>query len=279
MAEEREVASGDVGSGGDLVRLKSLRIKLEQLQKDLNQYVKALVAAVEGRHFDANGVLATGRGLRQRLAEDLSSAAADIGATQLEAQVEEALRTARLYYREELERELDRAGIARAGQWPTYVLGNLVHLSLDLDRGVATLDRKKLPTLEPGKITELVRTGLAKLLERSFTPEEFLSLLRAAYDQVTRQAGRALGDYAAIQDVLQSLSTTLKESGGDLRYSEAKLAADLWKVMRERRAMTEDGMILDLSPAQDAAQGIFVPDQSGGNYMAALRFVPGGRDV
>jgi len=279
MPEENELASEGLGSVGDLARLKSLRIRLERLQKGLNQYMKALVAEMEGRHFDANGVLATAQGLSQRLAADLSTAAADVESTQLEEQVEKALRSARLYYREELERELDLAGVARAGQWPTYVLGNLLHLSLDLDGGVATLDRKKVPTLEPGKIAELVRAGLAKLLERSFSSGEFLSLLRSAYDHVTRQAGRALGDYAAIQDVLQCLGSTLKESGGDLQYSEAKLAADLWKLMQERRVMTEDGRILDLSPAQDAARGIFVPDQSGGNYMAALRFVTGGRDV
>src|SRR6266852_3228196 len=77
MPEENELASEGLGSVGDLARLKSLRIRLERLQKGLNQYMKALVAEMEGRHFDANGVLATAQGLSQRLAAELSTAAAD----------------------------------------------------------------------------------------------------------------------------------------------------------------------------------------------------------
>jgi hypothetical protein len=256
--------------GGDGIR--ELLILLEELKKDVDRYMRIAAAAEDGRHLDAAQGLRRAPNLSSRLVQALTTAAGAVQALPLESNVRDAARRARLHYRETLERHLDEAALARSGQWPSYVIADVLRLQFDLERGEVALNAKGLETLDPARVVEHIKARLAELFDKSLDASEFLSLLKAAHDQVTAAHGRGMGDYANIREVFAAVRTAIEGSGRDRRYTEAKFGADLYRLQRDGRATTPDGLLLELSPAQNAAGGLYVPAKGGGNYIAALRF-------
>jgi hypothetical protein len=252
--------------------LRDLLTRLVELKKEIERYARVTSAAVEGRHLDADQMLRRAPKLSFRLTEALAKTAEQIREYPLEGQVRDAARRARLGYHEALERLLDDSDLPCSGQWPSYTIADVLRLQVDLERGEATLNGKALGTVEPTRIVEHVTARLAELLDRPFDAADFLSLLRAAHEQTAAAQGRSFGEYVDIREVFAAVRAMMEQSGRDRRYSEAKFGADLYRLYRDGRPTTPEGLTLELSPAQNAAGGLYIPARGGGNYIAALRF-------
>jgi hypothetical protein len=254
--------------------LKQLLLVLEGLKKEMDRYLRVAAAGAEERYLDAAQVMKRAPNITQRLLESLAASTSAVQAFPLESNVRDAAKRVRLYYHETLERCFYQAALKHSGQWPSYVVGDVVRLHVDLEHGDAIIDGKRAGTLEPVRLGELLKVRLGELLEKSFDASAFLSRLRGAHEQVAAAQGRPIGDYTDIRQVFTALRAEM-EPRGRSRYSEAKFGADLYRLCREGRPKTSDGLVLELSPAQDAAGGLYIPAQGGGNYIAALRFVGG----
>jgi hypothetical protein len=209
--------------GGDGIR--ELLILLEELKKDVDRYMRIAAAAEDGRHLDAAQGLRRAPNLSSRLVQALTTAAGAVQALPLESNVRDAARRARLHYRETLERHLDEAALARSGQWPSYVIADVLRLQFDLERGEVALNAKGLETLDPARVVEHIKARLAELFDKSLDASEFLSLLKAAHDQVTAAHGRGMGDYANIREVFAAVRTAIEGSGRDRRGRPVSTAA------------------------------------------------------
>lgn len=272
MDDIRVAAAERSGALKEDMQLQELLTSLEELNKEIERYTCAATAAAGGRHLDAYQTLHRAPNLSSRLAGALMKTAEQIQGFPLEARVGDAARRARLVFHEELERLLDDAALPRIGRWPSYTVADVVRLHVDLERGEATVNGKALGTVEPARIVEQVTTRLAELLERPFNPADFLSLLEAAHKRTAVAQGRSFGEYVDIREVFDIVRALMKRSGRDRRYSEAKFGADLYRLGSDGRPTTADGLTLELSPAQNAAGGLYIPAKGGGNYIAALRF-------
>jgi len=250
---------------------------LGKLKKQAEQYTRLASAAADGRYLDAERALKRTPNPTSRFLELLGNLQEAIQNLSLESTVLELSKRARLRYHETLEQCFDQASLQRSGQWPTYVISDTVRVHIDLDRVEAIVDGKKVGTLEPGRIIEQVKVRLKELFNVSFDPEVFLSLLRSGYDKVAEKYGQTLGGYVDLREVFAIVRTEMEHRGG--RYPESKFAADLYQLCSKGMTTTPDRLRLEFSPAQNAAGGLYIPAQGGGNYIASLRFVRKQNDV
>lgn len=257
----------------DQDRLELLTI-FNNLKKELDRYLRLASLSADGRHLDAAQALQRTPDLTASLLKSLTAATRIVQNFPLDSNIREAAKHARLHYHETLERYLDQTALQRRGQWPSYVIADILRLQINIERNEALIDGKKAGTLEPTRLVDSIRDRLEELLEESFDTISFLSLLRGAHEQVTAVHGRSVGDYADIRDIYDVIRAQ-KEGPGSSKYSETKFGADFYRLYSEGRPRTSDGLVLELSPAQNAAGGLYIPARDGGNYIAALRFVGG----
>ena len=252
----------------DLTRLNST---LLELKKQLDRYSRLTSLAVEGRDLDAQQMLSRTGNPVPRLLESLTATKAAVESFPVQSHVQEAANRSKLHYHETLERVLDESGLRRNGQWPSYVIEDVVRLELNLERYEALIDGKGAGSLEPTRLVERIKTRLSELFDESLDVVAFLGSLQRAQEKVATDQGQAPTDYIDIRKVYGVI-----RSGGERgRYSEDKFGADVYRLFCKGRLQTRDGLTLELSPAQSASGGIYIPAPSGGNYIAALRFIDG----
>lgn len=242
------------------------------LKRLVDLYAKAAAAAAEGHYLDAGQVLRRNGDLSRRLGRALRDAAKTLPEAGLENIVQEREALARRRLKSDFEAGLEQAGLSWFGEWPTYVIESVVRLTIDLLRGDATLDGKSLGTIEPTRVVPAAKQRSVELIDRAFDPDEFRRVLQEAYTTEASRRGTAFGAFVAVQPLYLRVRQRFMDMGADKQYSEAKFAVDLYRL----RQADIIGSALHLSPAQDASGGLYVPSGSGGNYIAALRFVDGG---
>ena len=252
--------------------INGLATELLQIRNGLDKYLKILKALTEERYLDAEQLLGRNKSLPTKLAKGITDSVALISQFDIGTAVASHAASSRLYYRDAFERSLNKLGLHWSGTWPSYNVGDLVRVEFDLGSHTALLDGKRPTSLEPHLIAQQISRRISHLLDRSRNPREFLRLVRETYDAQIASLGEVPGTYADIREILKKLKQALK-SRGDKRYAEGQFSADLYRVIQQGSPICEDGAILQLSPAQDAAGGIYVPAPEGGNYIAALRFV------
>lgn len=246
---------------------------MSETREKIDYYLRLMKAISLGHYYDAYQLLKRSPDISLKLAELLSKSAIEMRSLPLESNLQEVVKRLRLHYHEDLENEFDKLSIRRSGQWPSYVLGDVLRLRIDLQRGVATLENKKLGTLEPSLIVEQVKSKLDELFSRPFNASEYLLLLRSASRKIASTQGRESDEYIDIRDVFAFVRTHMKQYGHVRRYNETKFQADIYRLLRDRRPITEDGFELELSPAQNATGGMYIQTTDTGNYIAAIRFV------
>ncbi len=249
-----------------------LATELLQMRNGLDKYLKILKAITEERYLDAEQLLGRNKSLSAKLSKSVADSVALISQFDLGTAVASQAASSRLYYRDTFERLLNKLALQWNGTWPTYTVGDLVRVEFDLGSHRALLDGKRLTSLEPHVVAQQISRRISLLLERSRVPREFLRLVRETYDAYIASLGEVPGTYADIREILKRVKQALK-TRSDKRYAEDQFSTDLYRVIQQGAPTCEDGAILQLSPAQDAAGGIYVPAPGGGNYIAALRFV------
>lgn len=257
----------------DYINTKAITSLMSETKERIDYCLRLMKAISLGHYYDAYQLLKRSPDINLKLAELLSKSAIEMRSLPLESNLQEVVKKLRLHYHEDLENEFNKFSIRRSGQWPSYVLGDVLRLRIDLQRGVATLENKKLGTLEPSLIVEQVKSKLDELFSRPFNASEYLLLLRSASEKITSAQGREPDEYIDIRDVFAFVRTHMKQYGHDRRYNETKFQADIYRLLRDRRPITEDGFELELSPAQNATGGMYIQTTDTGNYIAAIRFV------
>ena len=243
-------------------------------KEQMDRYIKLMSIAADGRYFDAVQALQRTGNPTSALLDSLVAVRTAVETFPLEWSFRESVQQSRLYYREILERQLDQDNLGRSGQWPSYVIEDIIRLQVNLEQDEALIDGKRVGTIEPSRVVGRVRTRLDELFDESFEAPVFMDALRTAQKEIATDQSLSAGDYVDIRKVYGKIRSQV-ESG---RYSEAKFGADLYRLGRDGRPKTSDGLVLELSPAQNASGGLYIPARGGGNYIAALRFVGGKAD-
>lgn len=252
--------------------IHGLATELLQIRSGLDKYLKILKAITEERYLDAEQLLGRNKNLPVKLSKEITDSVALISQFDIRTAVASRAASSRLYYREAFERSLNKPGLHWSGTWPTYTVGDLVRVEFDLGSHKALIDGTRATSLEPDFIAQQISRRISRLLDRSRVHQEFLRLLRETYDAQIASLGEVHGTYADIRETFKKLKQALK-ARSNKRYDEDQFSVDLYRVIQQGPPICEDGAMLQLSPAQDAAGGIYVPASGGGNYIAALRFV------
>ncbi len=239
------------------------------MKEHLDRYIKLLSIAADGRYFDAVQSIQRTGNPTESLLDSLVAARTEVEAFPLETSLRGSVQECRLYYREILERQLDRKGLGRSGQWPSYVIEDVIRLQVNLERDDALIDGKKVGTIEPVRVVDRIRARLDELFDESFEAPVFLDTLRLAHGEIAHDQSLSIGEYVDIRKIYGKIRSQMEKG----RYSEAKFGADLYRLGLDGRPKTSDGLVLELSPAQNASGGLYVPARGGGNYIAALRCV------
>jgi hypothetical protein len=164
-----------------------------------------------------------------------------------------------------LEQALKKEMVEIIGEWPTYIAGDIVRLEVRLGQLDAKLDGKRAKTIEPEGLAHAVRIRIDALLKNGFEPSEFAVMLAKAYDELVQKCNSP-GGYVGIRDVFELLKSKVVRPKGP--YSEQQFAVDVYRVLAE----IHSGRVIELSPAQDAAGGLYIPGRkASGNYIAAMR--------
>jgi hypothetical protein len=263
----------------ELTGLEQLIERCEEARTLLTIYLSAAKAVSNELFLDARKFLGTKKDLTRILSEALLEVSEGMKAVPLERVIQEKARHAQLHFQEHLENAFKGAEIQYDGQVPDYTIADIFKLHIDLKRGTSTFDGKRLGTVEPTRIVEQTKQHVSRLLERSFNADEFLLLLKSAYEQEVAAQGKGFGEYADIRASAKNVSEAIRKSGADPNYSDDKFVVDLYRLCVDGRPKTHDGEVLEFSPAQNAEGGIFLAAKSGGGYVAAIRFVRGAQDV
>ncbi len=253
---------------------KKLIAELGRARKDLDKFIAIAKAAASGRLLDAGYSVMREKDLSSKVIRSLTQAATVIEKAGLEARVVEESQTARLSYRHSLEELLGASCLNFKSEWPILIIGDLVRLEVDTDHGKAIVDGKPCTSMEPSHLVERVKLRISELLDRPFDAKQFAQALKEFYSELVSAQGLSFGEYVDIRQVFAKLRSSMKASGFDRRYSEHKFGADLFRLFADASPVTGEGMRIELSPAQSAMGGIYVPGQGGGNYIAAIRLTP-----
>jgi len=249
--------------------LVSLLARCDAANKALDTYVALASMVTRERHIDAARRLTGKPSPTAALKSAWIALLEAVDSLDLEDVIHTQARQERLHYREQLESALASAELTFTGGWPDYVVGDVFRLKFDLQKGIASVDGKKLSTVAIGGVVEEMKARHAEFLARPFDRARFLGELTAAYDATVALQGRGFGEYVDVR-VLASALRKRKAELSETQYSDTDFALDLYRLNLSRVA--GDQGVLEFSPAQNAAGGLYIPARGFGNYVAALRF-------
>jgi len=247
--------------------------ELERVRKNLEKFIVIAKAASSGRLLDAGYAVTREKDLSSKVIRSLIEATSAIEKAGLEAKIMEESQTARLSYRSSVEELLGASSLEIKGEWPSYLIADLIRLEIDTERGNVTVNGKACISMEPSHLVETVKARISELLDRPFVAAQFLQTLKESYLELISAQGLSFGDYVDIRQVFAKVRVTMKTSGFDRRYSELKFGADLFQLFINISSVTDEVMKIELSPAQNAMGGLYIPGQGGGNYIAAIRLI------
>jgi hypothetical protein len=237
----------------------------ETLKKHLDRLVRILRQATCGAPMDAYTQLRRSRRLVEDVIKDCTQVPTTLNGAELLESLSTVVKERTLSYRVLLEEALKKEKIEFIGEWPTYIADDIVRLEVRLGQLDALVDGKRANTIEPERLGHAVRARIDGLLKSGFEPPEFVSMLARAYDDLA-QKGNSPGGYVGIRDVFELLKREVVNPKSP--YSEQQFAVDVYRVL----STVQSGRVIELSPAQDAAGGLYIPGRkASGNYIAAMR--------
>jgi len=271
---EAEAPEDQPGVGVDR-QAEAIIAACDEVRALLATYTNVAKAVADGYFLDAKKHLGKEKSLTPKLVSALAKLSDAVNTQTLETVVLDRARSEQLHYRENLEERLAAANIKFTGEFPDYTVAEIIRLQIDLQKGNSHLDGKRLGTLEPVRVVGQLSERISELLDRDFDGGDFLRALISAYDETLSAQGRGYGEYADVRTIGKAVGDKLKQANQDANYSEKKFAVDLYRLCVSGRPATPEGATLEFSPAQSASGGLYVPAKTGGNYIAALRFVKG----
>ena len=238
--------------------------ELRHLKRLLSRALAVLNSGMGGKVFGLGPEAQTGRRELRRLGEELQRVAAAEIIEHAEEAFAHIVSDAKLRYKENLELALRAEGIQFSGEWPSYLLNNVLSLRVDLADEVVSIGKKHLRSLDLARALLAIRRSLKDLLSRPFNPSEFSELVTRAYNDATASRELRPEDYVQIKSVFHAV----KRRYG-LRYSVEQFAVDLYRLL-EAIAEEQVSIELDLSPARSPATGILIPGPNRG-HISGIR--------
>jgi hypothetical protein len=241
---------------------------LERTKKELDVLVKVVRDLTESAPLDAYASLVRNRDITRSLVSGCSEIQSHLANVDVYTIVSSLADSKRIRYQDLLEAALRSHQLSHTGRWPAYVIADIARLDIRLEKFEATIDGKKCASIEPEAIAQLLADRVSSLWRTDFDPMLFRSHLLSAFEDLRKQSS-APGGYVDIRDLF--LAVKAKYDTDKRAYLEAHFGVDLFRLSVHEQTSTS-GASLELSPAQDARGGLFVPGRDGGNYIAALRF-------
>lgn len=216
---------------------------------DLLQVAKGVAEIVAARKALANCIALLDESNFEQRAEAIRDLAGDL----------------RLSYPTILREALQSEGHSVDGEWPSWVVDHAFRLRIDLQKVVGTLNADRLSDLSVSTILGKVRQFDEALKSVEVRQKNFEGII-LAYEDAVKVMGLARGDYVDIRSIFDRRVGALR--GGS--QSQSDFGIELFAAMSHYDAQ---GRRIEFSPAQNASGGYFVPDRSGGNFVAALRLI------
>lgn len=189
----------------------------------------------------------------------------DFGA--IHAQVSVRAKEQRIGYEIVLVEELKKLGISVNGSWPMFIVGGLLRLAIDLRNVSVSVDGAKIQE----KLPEAVAKHLKGRLDAANKGTDVATLfddLEQVYLKAQRDQDDVPGGYLDIRLVYKLVRAAKPKRP---TYTTTQFAIDIYRIKTFGGA---EASRIELSPAQNASTGLYVPSVGGGNYIAAIRIQP-----
>jgi len=185
---------------------------------------------------------------------------------EVESAISAAASEFRVTYASTLIALLRQAGLALSGEWPVLIINDVVRLQVDVRAGSAAINSRRLNDLRPQAVADAIARVLREL-DAGADSAEFLGTFVDSYYAVIGMRNLADGDYVDLRAVCERVRSTY---GRGSRYDHYRFGVDLYSALK---AWSRSDISLDLSPAQNASRGLFVPGPHGGNFIGAVRIL------
>ena len=189
----------------------------------------------------------------------------DFGA--IHALVSERARAQRIGYEVELVEEFKKLGVSIAGSWPRFVVGGLFRLEIDLRNVSVSVDGVKIPEKQPEAVAKRLK-GRLDAANKDTDVAMLFDGLEQAYSKAQLDQDDVPGGYVDVRLVYRLVRAARPKRP---TYTTSQFGMDIYRIKAFGGA---EASRIELSPAQNASTGLYVPSLGGGNYIAAIRIQP-----
>lgn len=185
----------------------------------------------------------------------------------LERVVAENAEDQRLSFESDIITELRGRSMDVSGHWPELLVNQALQLKINLNAAYATINGSKVRYFSVKRIAECVEEAWQQA-EKSTDLSNFIDIVTKSYEQIATREDSDPNGYVDIRLIYDAVSSKRPKT-----YDTTAFGIECYRTM----FATQNGPAIELSPAQSASGGIFIPSPGGGNYIAALRIRRGGR--
>ena len=186
------------------------------------------------------------------------------------------------HYQETLIQKANDCGLSVSGQFPQFTVEGFLDLEIDERSYSARINGKKIESPYIPLVVQQLEEIYKELWKREFDAPKFLQHLYHSYRLVISSQNRSMGDQAPIRDiyphmVMRTQNKRFLEQGTNdsfQSYTIEQFAYDLSKLIDSNKMVTDDGLRLDLLPASDSRDALFVyvPARERKQYYGRVRF-------
>lgn len=230
------------------------------LRRSSDRLMKLLELASKGRYLAIAPLLKRDPGIVTNFVKE-AQMAAGINSDQLLTVLQEAIDESKLRFQLDFEAACTRRGWDVGGQWPTYILGGVLSVRIDLRAQRITIGARSLPSLDIDSAISAIGRMMAHLVDRPFDAGPFFDSLLHAYLDVAEALHLGPGQFAPINEIHKRMSSASAE------YSAEAFGIDLSKLLRD----PQESRRIDLSPARGSRGAIFVPLAAGGGFVSGMK--------
>jgi hypothetical protein len=238
---------------------ESLRVVTE-LRRSTDRLNRLLELASKGRYLAIAPMLKKDPGIVTNFIQEARVAAA-IDADQLLTVLQEAIDESKLRFQHDFEEACKQRGWEVGGQWPTYILGGILSVRVDLRTQRITIGARSLPSLDIDSAISAIGRMMELLIDRPFESGPFLDDLLRAYHDVVEKLHLGPAQFAPILEIYKRVSPASGE------YSPEAFGIDLSKLLRD----PQDSRRIELSAARGSRGAIFVPLPIRGGFISGIK--------
>jgi hypothetical protein len=169
-----------------------------------------------------------------------------------------------------------------SGQFPQFFIEGFLELKIDERSYSAQINGLKVESPFIPSIIQQLQETYKELWKRDFDAPKFLQHLCQAYRLVIYGHNRSMGDQAPIREIYPHIVMLMQSKrfidqgtkDSFQSYTIEQFTCDLSKLIESNKMVTDDGLRLDLLPASDSREALFVyvPARTKKQYYGRVRF-------